>query len=68
MTVKLALLKSGEDVIADWHEMVVDERVIGYLAKYPYTVSIEDAGESDDTKVGLKFFPWMPYQRTKRFQ
>ena len=65
MTVKLALLKSGEDVIADWHEMVVDERVIGYLAKYPYTVSIEDSEESDDTKVGLKFFPWMPLSKDK---
>ena len=31
MTVKLALLKSGEDVIADIAEMVVEEKVVGYI-------------------------------------
>ena len=38
MTVKLALLKSGEDVIADIAEMVVDEKVVGYVFDQPGTV------------------------------
>ena len=35
MTIKLALLKSGEDVISDMEEMVANDRVIGYHLKYP---------------------------------
>ena len=31
MTVKLSLLKSGEDVIADIEEMMHDGRVVGYF-------------------------------------
>ena len=35
MTIKLALLKSGEDVIADMEEMVHNDQVVGYFLKYP---------------------------------
>jgi hypothetical protein len=35
MTIKLALLKSGEDVIADMEEMVANDQVVGYFLKYP---------------------------------
>ena len=31
MTIKLLLLKSGEDLIADVQEMVVKENVVGYF-------------------------------------
>ena len=41
MSVKLVLLKSGEDVIADFQEMIAgDDQVVGYLASYPYVVKI----------------------------
>ena len=40
MTVKLALLKSGEDVIADIAEMVVDEKVVGYVFDQPGAVKL----------------------------
>ena len=70
MTIKLALLKSGEDVIAYWHELVgEDDEVAAYLAKSPYTVTLEktDIPESSDepAKVGLTFFPWMPLSKEK---
>ena len=70
MTIKLALLKSGEDVIADWHELVgEDDEVAAYLAKSPYTVTLvkTDIPESSDepAKVGLTFFPWMPLSKEK---
>ena len=32
MSVKLALLKSGEDVIADYQELIVEDKVVVYLA------------------------------------
>ena len=68
MSVKLALLKSGEDVIADFSEMVVDDNVVGYLAKSPYVVKINRTDiphENEPTKVGLSYFPWMPLSKQK---
>ena len=45
MTVKLALLKSGEDVVADIKEMVVgegdDSRVVGYVLTKPCRVTLD---------------------------
>ena len=68
MTIKLALLKSGEDVIADWHELVAGEEdtVAAYLAKDPYVVKINKADIPNDktaAKVGITFFPWMPLSK-----
>lgn len=67
MTVKLALLKSGEDVIADWHEIVgQDDNVIAYLAKRPYTIKINQSdipGDDEPASVGLSYFPWMPLSK-----
>ncbi len=66
MSVKLALLKSGEDVIADFQEMVVDGKVVGYLAKDPYVVKLNRSdipNEEEPLKLGLSFFPWMPLSK-----
>lgn len=44
MTVKLALLKSGEDVIADVQEMVVgkepNQKVVGYIFNKPCSIKM----------------------------
>ena len=63
MTIKLALLKSGEDVIADWREIVLEgeDKVAAYLACYPYSVKIKD-GE-DSSKLALSYYPWMPLSK-----
>ena len=51
MTVKLALLKSGEDVIADIQEMVVGEKVVGYIFNKPNgTVEIKAQGSIEALK------------------
>ena len=46
MTIKLMLLKSGEDVIADIQEMCVgtdeDRQVIGYQLNKPCVVKMRD--------------------------
>jgi len=44
MTVKLALLKSGEDIIADVQEMVVgkepNQKVVGYIFNKPCSIKM----------------------------
>jgi hypothetical protein len=60
MTVKLALLKSGEDVIADIQEMVVDDKVVGYIFNKPCHVKMqlkEESSKSDSVKIRL--VPWI---------
>ena len=71
MTIKLLLLKSGEDIISDVAEMVFGEdenkRVVGYFLKKPCIVKLRDsqvlteeteASQKSSFKVSL--FPWMP--------
>ena len=68
MTVKLAILKSGEDIIADIKEMIVgegeDKKVVGYFLTRPCGVSLSnqilktDGVDQDSYK--LKLFPWCP--------
>ena len=57
MTVKLTLLKSGEDVIADVEEMIVSERVVGYFLTNPCVVKIlakeTESGEKMPCKLQL---------------
>ena len=62
MTVKLSLLKSGEDVIADIEEMMHDGRVVGYFFCDPCIVKLlaQDAGNSGNTPCKMQLTPWMP--------
>ena len=71
MTIKLILLKSGEDVIADVTEMRVgtdkeDSQVIGYHLKKPCVVKmrdpnlINDDGPKKQSGFSVSLFPWMP--------
>ena len=76
MTIKLILLKSGEDIISDVAEMTTgegeDKRVIGYFLHKPCIVKIRDsqilteeteAEQKSAFKVSL--FPWMPLTSDK---
>ncbi len=71
MTVKLLLLKSNEDVIADVKELTIEERVIGYQLKNPYRVTLNKAEvlfeqtTTSKKNVGITFFPWMPLSHDK---
>ncbi len=62
MTVKLSLLKSGEDVIANIEEMILDEKVVGYFFNNPCVVKVlaKDDGEMGKTPCQLQLTPWMP--------
>ena len=78
MTIKLLLLKSGEDVIADVQEMVIGEeenqRVIGYFLNKPCVVKmVSPKVLSDDSTIGenragysVTLFPWMPLAKESR--
>ena len=68
MTVKLSLLKSGEDVIADIEEMLLDEKVVGYFFNDPCVVKLlaKDAGNSGKTPCQLQLTPWLPLTQEKK--
>ena len=74
MTVKLALLKSGEEVISDMKEMTVpdpsggQEKVIGYYFQYPCRVKLwgNDASGTDNATalpIKMRLLPWMPLSK-----
>ena len=77
MTVKLLLLKSGEDIIADIKEMVVGEeentRVVGYFLHKPCVVkmtpptnvpeSFEEEPDPQKASFRVTLFPWMPLSK-----
>ena len=70
MTIKLVLLKSGEDIIADVSEMAsgVEEnrRVVGYFLHRPCVVKIRDSeivGREENSKQSsfrVSLIPWIP--------
>ena len=73
MTVKLAILKSEEDIVADIKEMVVgegdDARVVGYFLTKPCGVSLNSKNiKVDDEKdtYQLKLFPWCPLTKQEK--
>lgn len=68
MTVKLTLLKSGEDVIADVEEMIVSERVVGYFLSDPCVVKVlaTDTNNSGKMPCKLQLTPWMPLTNDKK--
>ena len=70
MTVKLILLKSGEDIIADVEPMMVLEKVVGYFLDCPHRVKlISEAPKSGNTKYRsrIQCLPWMPLSKNRTF-
>ena len=76
MTIKLILLKSGEDIISDVAEMYSGEgenkKVFGYFLNKPCIVKIRDSQIlTEETELQQKsafkvsLFPWMPLTSEK---
>ena len=69
MTIKLLILKSGEELISDINEMAVgeedDQKVIGYFLRRPCIVKMKNPGVIDkkDTEIRSGFevtlIPWI---------
>jgi hypothetical protein len=69
MSVKLLLLKSGEDVVAEVQEMVVEEKVVGYYLKYPCSVKliteVDNSEGISKMPSRIQLLPWMPLSKNK---
>jgi hypothetical protein len=74
MTIKLALLKSGEQVISDIKELVNDEqKVLTLVFNNPYVVQFltpellyEEVGnEMEELNYKVSFSPWFPLSSDK---
>ena len=64
MTIKVLVLKSGEDVIADVQEMMSSEnQVMGYFLTKPCVVKLQAKETNKD--VSVRMHPWMPIAREK---
>ena len=76
MTVKLVMLKSGEDVVADVKEIKSNEEVIGYYFENPLIIKLEQPDDSTLltennessvkqylSKVNVTFYPWIPLSK-----
>jgi len=76
MSVKLLVLKSSEEVVADVKELVFEkdgrEQVIGFLLKDPKTLSLSRVmtltEEEDPNRVNVNFVKWQPFSDDTEFQ
>ena len=63
MSIKVALLKSGESVIADIKELVSDDNVCGYLFENPHIITyLEPELLTEQTETGklkVSMIPWI---------
>ena len=76
MTIKLLLLKSGEDIIADVTEMAVGEEeersIVGYFLDKPCVIRmrdpnlIEEKGPKKQSGFQVSLFPWIPLSKETR--
>ena len=78
MTIKLLLLKSGEDIITDVSEMIIGEeenqKVVGYFLDKPCVVKmksksiLEDEVDKEFKQSGFKvaLIPWIPLSKEER--
>jgi len=68
MAIKLAVLKSGEDIIADVKELVDDDgKSVSFVFRNPYSVKLlspQTLLEQDNNENGreykVSFIPWIP--------
>ena len=76
MTIKILVLKSGEDVIADIKEMMTpDNKVMGYLLTKPCVVKLmsnapltteeDDSNTEYSSEVRIRMHPWAPLAKEK---
>ena len=76
MTIKLVLLKSGEDIVSDISEMVVGEgdkkSVVGYYLERPCVIRMRDPnlisedGPNKKSGFQVSLYPWMPLSKETR--
>jgi len=76
MTIKVLVLKSGEDVLADVQEMMSsNNEVMGYFLTKPVVVKLQTTGtptkeelapaSQKASELSVSMFPWMPIARER---
>jgi hypothetical protein len=64
MTLKLAILKSGEDIICDIKEGIIENKVVCYIFQDPYRVTVNgkykllDDEEGGKDCLSISLYPW----------
>ena len=77
MSVKLVMLKSGEDIIADVKELKSEEGIVGYYFHNPLIVKMyhpeeptvlnEDGSSREyESRISVQFYPWIPLSEESR--
>jgi len=77
MSVKLVMLKSGEDIIADVKELKTEEGIVGYYFHDPLIVKMyhpeeptvlneEGSSREYETKISVQFYPWIPLSKESK--
>ena len=77
MSVKLVMLKSGEDIIADVKELKSEQEVVGYYFQDPLIVKMyhpeeptvlnEDGSSRQyESKISVQFYPWIPLSKESK--
>ena len=77
MSVKLVMLKSGEDIIADVKELKTEEGIVGYYfnnplivkmhhAEKPTVLNEEGSSREYESKISVQFYPWIPLSEESR--
>ena len=77
MSIKLVMLKSGEDLIADVKEIKSNEEVIGYYFDDPLRLNFSPEKEPEvlqesetslkyNSKISITFFPWVPFAAQRK--
>jgi len=72
MSIKLAILKSGETIISDAKELISDEKPCGYVFENPHkviterTIFLTENEKSDaDAKIEVSLTPWIILTKDK---
>ena len=77
MSVKLVMLKSGEDIIADVKELKSEEGIVGYYFHDPLIVKMyhpeeptvlneEGSSREYESMISVQFYPWIPLSEESR--
>ena len=77
MSVKLVMLKSGEDIITDVKELKTEEGIVGYYFQDPLIVKMyqpeeptvlneEGSSREYESKISVQFYPWIPLSEESR--